>query len=85
MSEEKTTFTYTSTIDFSFKILEKILLLKEYESRDDVLRVAQTMARMAMDNKDFSEEVKSSYVEAFEKLNILSFEEMKEIIEILRV
>lgn len=84
MSDSENKEYTVSHIDFSFKILEKILLLKEYESRDDILRVAQTMARMAMENKDFSEEVKSSYVEAFEKLNILSFEEMKEIIEILK-
>lgn len=76
---------YTTKVDFSFKIFEKILLFKKYNSRDEIMRVAQSIVKVARDNPSYDDETKTFYIEAFNRLNLLTFEEMKEIIEILNV
>lgn len=72
-------------IDHSYKIINKILLFKNYKSREEVLTVAGTMVKMARNNPDYSDELKNAYLGAFEKLNMLTFDEMKEIISILNI
>ena len=70
-------------IDYSFKILEEILMLKKYESKEDVISIAKTMVNVADKNPNCSDSIKQSYREALNKLNSLSFDEMNEIIGIL--
>lgn len=70
-------------VDFSFKILEEILMLKKYKTKEEVVSVAEIMQRIANDNKNYSQNVKASYNEAYRKLKTLSFDEMNEIIGIL--
>lgn len=70
--------------DYSFKILEEILTLRDYENREDVLHTAQIMLDIANNNEKCSNELKASYLEAYKKLDSLSFDEMKEIINILK-
>lgn len=72
-------------VDYSYKIMNKILTFKEYKNREEVLAVAASMVKLARSNSDYSDEVKNAYVGAFDKLNILSFNEMKEIISILKI
>ncbi len=71
-------------VDYSFKILESILMLKKYSGKDEVIKLASAMARVADENPKYSASVKTSYKEACNKLNSLSFEEMEEIITILK-
>ena len=70
-------------VDYSFKILEEILMLKEYTGKEEVLQTAEKMVKIALNNKELSEPMKTSYKEALNKLNSLSYDEMKEIIGIL--
>jgi len=70
-------------IDYSFKVLEEMLTLKKYESREQVIAAGKKMLKLAESNKNYSDKVKNIYKEAFNKLQSLSFDEMKEIIEIL--
>lgn len=70
-------------IDYSFKILEEILMLKKYNNREEVIELAETMVDVANKNDKCSDTVKNSYTEALNKLKTLSFEEMNEIIGIL--
>jgi len=70
-------------IDYSFKILEEILMLKKYNDRDEVIELAETMVNVANKNEKCSDTIKNSYKEALNKLKTLSFEEMNEIIGIL--
>ena len=70
-------------IDYSFKILEEILMLKKYKNKDEVITLAEAMVKVAQGNDKCSQSVKDSYKEALNKLNTLSFEEMNEIIGIL--
>lgn len=72
------------TVDYSFKILESILMLKDYGTKEDVLKYASAMAKVAESSEKYSISVKKSYREAYNKLNSLSFEEMQEIIAILK-
>lgn len=72
-------------VDHSYKIINKILLFKNYKSREEVLTVAGTMVKMARNNPNYSDELKGAYLGAFEKLNMLTFDEMKEIISILNI
>ncbi len=73
----------TKVVDFSFKILEEILMLKKYKTKDEVIAVAEIMQRIANNNKSYSQNIKDSYKEAYRKLKTLSFDEMNEIISIL--
>ncbi len=77
-------FTETRGVDLSFTIFEKVLLFKEYKDEKEVLRVAQAMAKVAEKNPDYEPYIKNAYAEAFRKLSLLTFEEMKEIIEIIK-
>lgn len=70
-------------IDYSFKILEEILMLKKYNSREEVLELAETMVDVANKNEKASEHIKDAYKEALNKLKTLSYDEMNEIIGIL--
>jgi len=72
-----------ANIDYSFKILEEILMLKKYKSREEVLELANKMLEVANNNEKCSQNMKESYKEAYNKLNTLSFDEMNEIISIL--
>lgn len=70
-------------VDYSFKILEEILMLKKYNSREEVLKTAEKMVEVANNNGKLSKVIKDSYKEALNKLNTLSYDEMNEIINIL--
>jgi len=71
-------------VDYSFKILESILMLKKFNNKEEVIKIASAMAKVAEANPKYSASVKTSYKEACNKLNSLSFEEMEEIITILK-
>ena len=72
-----------ANIDYSFKILEEILMLKKFNSREEVLALASKMVEIAKKNPKCSPAILESYKEAYNKLDTLSFEEMNEIIGIL--
>ena len=72
-----------NNIDYSFKILEEILMLKKYNSKEEVISVAETMAKVANSSASCTPVIKDSYKEALNKLNTLSYDEMNEIIGIL--
>lgn len=69
-------------VDYSFKILEEILTMKEFATREEVIKVGETMLELASKGS-YSDKVKADYKEALRKLNTLSFDEMNEIIAIL--
>ncbi len=73
----------SKNVDYSFKILEEILMLKKYNNREEVLALAEKMVEVANQNSKLSNTIKDSYKEAFNKLKTLSYEEMNEIINIL--
>lgn len=70
-------------IDYSFKILEEILTLKKYSSREEVMDAGKVMVDIAEKNEKCPEKLKQAYHDAYNKLESLSFDEMNEIIDIL--
>ncbi len=67
-----------------FKVIKSVLLFKEYETREDVLKVAQQMARTARDNEKFDEQTAAIYLDAFEKIQHLTFEQMMALKEVVK-
>lgn len=69
--------------DYSFKVLETLLMLKKYKNRNDVINTGTMITKSIFQDDRFTADVKASYREAMKKLDTLSFDEMKEIIGIL--
>lgn len=72
-------------IDYSFKILEEVLKLQKYNNKNEVLSVANRMLKIAQSKKNLSDHLKKAYQEAYAKLDSLTFKEINEIIEILKM
>lgn len=70
-------------MDLSFKILETILILKDYKTKAEVLKVANVMRGVALNSDEYPKTIKDAYIEAYKKLDGLTFEEMMEIKEII--
>lgn len=69
--------------DYSFKVLEMLLMLKKYENREEVIRTCTDIVSIVCQDERLSPAVKSSYREALKKINTLSYDEICEIINIL--
>lgn len=67
-----------------FKVIKSVLLFKDYNTREEVLKVAQAMARQARDNDKFSDETAKIYLEAFENIQHLTFNQMMALKEVLK-
>lgn len=72
-------------VDQSFKIFEEILKLKKYSSKEEVMDVAKSMLKLALSKPNLSEELKKAYKSAVSKLESLTYKEICEIIEILKI
>ncbi len=70
-------------MELSFKVLETILVFKDYTSKEEVMKVAETMKEIALKNSKYPKTVKDAYVEACSKLKDLPFDDMMEIKEII--
>lgn len=64
-------------------IFEKIILKQEYASKDEIMLVAVTMSKEVR-KKNMPEKIIKAQDEALKMLQGLSFEEIKEIKEILK-
>jgi hypothetical protein len=71
--------------DYSFKILEEIFKIKEYKTKDEVMQVAKKMTDLALSRDDLSGELKNAYKLAYQRLDMLSFKEMMELFEIMKL
>lgn len=71
--------------DYSFKVLETLLMLKKYKNKNDVINTGTMITKSIFQDDRLTVDVKASYREAMKKLDTLSFEEMKEIIGILEL
>lgn len=69
--------------DYSFQILEAILMAENYKNRDEVISAAEFAVNTACALTNLAPGWKASYKEALKKLNSLNFDEMQEIIGIL--
>ncbi len=70
--------------DYSFAILERILMYREYKDIEDVLDISLAVMAVVGSDKRLSDEIKASYREARNKIKTLSFSEVQEIVTILK-
>lgn len=75
----------TLPMKYTLKIIENVLHFKKYNDRNEVLRVAQAMAKTALATPKYSQQVKDAYLKAFEEIQSLSFNDMQEIIAITSI
>ncbi len=52
-----------------FSVIEKIIKSVDFKTKEEVVKVAEKMKDIALKNKEYSEEVKNAFVEAYEELN----------------
>lgn len=71
-------------MELSFTVLEKILLAKPFNSKQEVLEYAVKSLETAKNNGKMPNELKMAYLEAVTKIKALSFEEIKEVISIIK-
>lgn len=71
-------------MELSFTVLEKILLAKKYDDKKQVLEYAIKCLETARNSDKMPNELKMAYLEAVNKLKGLTFEEIQEIISILK-
>lgn len=69
---------------FAIKIIQDILTLKEYKSREEVLHAGQVMLDIANKSDKVSESLKENYIEAYKHLDSFTFEDMQKIIAALK-
>lgn len=69
--------------ELSFNIMEQILMIKDFTSKEEIMAVAQKAMEIVEKNESADDIIKKSYEEAVKKLESLSFEEMKEIKDII--
>lgn len=71
-------------MELTFTVLEKILLAKTYNNKEEVLQYAVKCLETARASDKMPQELKVAYLEAVTKLKNLSFEEIQEIINIIK-
>ncbi|NCB48410.1 MAG: hypothetical protein EOM55_02120 [Clostridia bacterium] len=71
-------------IDYGFKVFLKILGLKEFNNKKEVLDTAREMLKIAQ-SKNSSNEVIDSFKKAIIRLDGLEFSEIKQAVEISKI
>ena len=70
-------------IELSFAVMEKMLLAKNFKSKQELMDYCLKTTEIAKNNPQYPEELKLAYFEAIKKLQDLSFEDIVEIKKII--
>lgn len=70
-------------LELSFSVIENLLMSKEFESKEEVMTAIKKAVDISSKDEKMPVEVKMSYAEAYKKLDSLSWEEIKEIKDII--
>jgi len=73
----------TKATELSFTVLEDIIMLMPLTSKEDIMALANATSQKVQNGKDFPQVLKLAYKEMLNKLKSLSFDEIKEIREII--
>ena len=73
----------TKAIELSFTVLEDIIMLMPLTTKEDIMALANATSDKVQNGRDFPQVLKLAYKEMLNKLNSLSFDEIKEIREII--
>ncbi len=70
-------------LELSFSIMENLLLSKEFKNKEELLAAAKKGVDISQRDEKMPIELKLAYVEAYTKLDSLSWEEIQEIKDII--
>ena len=73
----------SQAMELSFTILEDIIMLRPLTNKKDLMTIANKASQDANSSSKYPQVVKLAYKEMLKKLDSLSFEEIKEIREII--
>ena len=69
---------------YKFEIIEKIIMARDFETKEEVVQLAKKMKDIALDNDDYSEDVKQAFRDAYKEIkDELSLSNLKEIKKII--
>lgn len=70
---------------YKFEIIEKIIMARDFETKEEVEEVAKKMRDIALANESYSEDVKQAFKDAYkeikEELTLGNIKEIRKIIE----
>lgn len=70
---------------YKFEIIEKIIMAREFTTKEEVVEVAKKMRDIALENESYSEDVKQAFKDAYreikEELTLSNLQEIRKIIE----
>jgi hypothetical protein len=73
----------TQAIELSFTVLEDIIMLRPLTNKKDIMELASNALKKVQEGKNYPQVLKLAYKEMITKLEGLSFEEIKEIRQII--
>ena len=79
---EKMTIQNPKVVELSFRVLEKMIIESKFETKEELVKVANDMKNYAYTG-NYPEELKLAYDEAINKINGLSVEQLKELRDII--
>ncbi len=70
---------------YKFEIIEKIIMARDFSTKEEVEEVAKKMRDIALANEEYSEDVKQAFKDAYkeikDELTLSNLKEIKKIIE----
>lgn len=70
---------------YKFEIIEKIIMAREFTTKEEVEEVAKKMRDIALENESYSEDVKQAFKDAYkeikDELTLANLQEIRKIIE----
>jgi|LGOV01.1.fsa_nt_gb hypothetical protein len=73
----------TQAMELSFTILEDIIMIRPLTNKEDIMELARTAKNDVDISSEYPQVLKLAYKEMVNKLQSLTFEEVKEIREII--
>ena len=69
---------------YKFEIIEKIIMARDFETKEEVVEVAKKMKDIALANEKYSADVKDAFKDAYNEIkNELTLANLKEIKKII--
>ena len=69
---------------YKFEIIEKIIMARDFETKEEVVELAKKMKDIALDNDSYSKDVKEAFKDAYNEikneLTLANLQEIKKII-----
>ena len=69
---------------YKFEIIERVICARPFDTKEEVVELAKKMRDIALDNDDYSEDVKQAFRDAYKEIkDELSLSNLKEIKKII--